>query len=130
MIDILIIAVLITIIVLISIAHSRLELTVKHKQQEILIPVKVADSHNILDQVNKIDEELEESIEVIHSALLSEQNGDCCIRDILHKQLIAEELVDVQVACETALAILGFNQEQRDQVRQQVNRKNRLRGYH
>lgn len=43
----------------------------------------------------------------------------------------AEELVDVQVACETMLYIIGWRlQEERDWIRAEVDRKNALRGYH
>ena len=43
----------------------------------------------------------------------------------------AEELVDVQVACETTLYLLGYQSEsERNRIRNQVDRKNALRGYH
>lgn len=43
----------------------------------------------------------------------------------------AEELVDVQVSCETLLYILGYQSESdRNRIRNQVDRKNALRGYH
>ena len=42
-----------------------------------------------------------------------------------------EELVDVQVACETLLYILGYQSEsERERIRAGVDRKNALRGYH
>ena len=43
----------------------------------------------------------------------------------------AEELVDVQVACETLLYIIGYQSEsERERIRAGVDRKNALRGYH
>ena len=42
-----------------------------------------------------------------------------------------EELVDVQVACETLLYIIGYQSEsERERIRAEVDRKNALRGYH
>ena len=43
---------------------------------------------------------------------------------------VAEELVDIQVSCETALMILGFSAEEREAIRAKVDEKNRKRGYH
>ena len=42
----------------------------------------------------------------------------------------AEELVDVQVACETLLHILGYDAGDRAMWRDYVDRKNEARGYH
>ena len=43
----------------------------------------------------------------------------------------AEELVDVQVACETLLYIIGYQSvSERNRVRNMVDRKNAARGYH
>ena len=42
-----------------------------------------------------------------------------------------EELADVQVSCETLLYILGYQSEsERNRIRNKVDRKNALRGYH
>ena len=42
-----------------------------------------------------------------------------------------EELADVQVACETLLYIIGYQSEsERNRIRNKVDRKNALRGYH
>ena len=42
----------------------------------------------------------------------------------------AEELVDVQVSCETLLHILGYDAGDRAMWRDYVDRKNEVRGYH
>ena len=43
----------------------------------------------------------------------------------------AEEIADVQVSCETLLYIIGYQSEsERNRIRNQVDRKNALRGYH
>ena len=42
----------------------------------------------------------------------------------------AEELVDVQVSCETLLHILGYDDFDRTLWRTYVDRKNEVRGYH
>jgi phosphoribosyl-ATP pyrophosphohydrolase len=43
---------------------------------------------------------------------------------------LAEELADVQEACETALAKMGFNREERQKIRKRVLLKNASRGYY
>ena len=43
---------------------------------------------------------------------------------------ILEELVDVQTACETMMAILGADETERNEVRRQVIEKNAKRGYY
>ncbi len=68
------------------------------------------------DQVNKIHSELNEVIKAV--------------MDNEGKERIAEEIADVQQACETALAILGLTEEQRQEIRRKVVMKNSLRGYY
>ncbi len=46
------------------------------------------------------------------------------------KNHLLEELVDVQTACETMMAILGADETERNEVRRQVIEKNRRRGYY
>ncbi|WP_455577082.1 hypothetical protein [Anaerosinus sp.] len=41
-----------------------------------------------------------------------------------------EELIDLQTACETMLAILGLDEKQRMQARRKVIEKNQARGYY
>lgn len=43
---------------------------------------------------------------------------------------VLEELVDVQTACETMMAILGAGEKERNDIRRQVIEKNRRRGYY
>lgn len=43
---------------------------------------------------------------------------------------IAEELADLQQACETAMAMLGLNEHERQNVRKKVLCKNASRGYY
>ena len=43
---------------------------------------------------------------------------------------LLEELVDVQTACETMMAIIGADESARNEVRRQVIEKNRRRGYY
>lgn len=43
----------------------------------------------------------------------------------------AEEIADVQVACETLLYIIGYQSEsERNRIRNLVDKKNAARGYH
>lgn len=46
------------------------------------------------------------------------------------KQNLIMELVDLQMSCETMLAILGLDENQRMEVRRKVIEKNRVRGYY
>ena len=43
---------------------------------------------------------------------------------------LAEELVDLQMACETMLEIIGLDEQERESVRQKVIEKNAKRGYY
>ncbi len=76
-----------------------------------LIPVLVSDDWTMRNQLEKIKEEVSEAI----AAFDNVERYDLC-----------EELVDIQVACETALNMLGCNI---NNVRDKVNEKNRARGY-
>jgi hypothetical protein len=71
---------------------------------------------SLADQINKIHSELTEVI----SAYMDKEG----------EERIAEEIADVQQACETALAILGLTDEQRNEIRRKVIMKNKLRGYY
>ena len=72
-------------------------------------------SNPVKEQLQKIKEELAE-------VMLAYQNES--------KERIAEELVDVQQACETALAMLGLGEEERNKMRKKVLLKNASRGYY
>jgi phosphoribosyl-ATP pyrophosphohydrolase len=72
-------------------------------------------SNPVKEQLQKIKEEL---AEVMHAY----QNES--------KERIAEELVDVQQACETALAMLGLSEDERSKMRKKVLLKNASRGYY
>lgn len=72
-------------------------------------------SNPVKEQLQKIKEELAE-------VMLAYQNES--------KERIAEELVDVQQACETALAMLGLSEDERSKMRKKVLLKNASRGYY
>lgn len=72
-------------------------------------------SNPVKEQLKKIKEELAEVMQAY-------QNES--------KERIAEELVDVQQACETALAMLGLSEEERNKMRKKVLLKNASRGYY
>jgi NTP pyrophosphatase (non-canonical NTP hydrolase) len=67
-------------------------------------------------QLQKIVEECDEVIQAWNDG-----EGD---------ERVAEELVDVQMACETMLAMLGYTEEQRKKIRLDVIDKNSRRGYY
>lgn len=76
-----------------------------------LLPVTWAVGHTVSDQLNKVKEELDEAF---------------AARDNVDRYELCEELVDIQVACQTALEMLGCDI---NKVRAYVNEKNRKRGY-
>ena len=49
---------------------------------------------------------------------------------ITNEQRFAEELIDLQMSCETMLAILDLNEQQRNEARRKVIAKNTERGYY
>lgn len=70
---------------------------------------------------------LTEQIAKIHSEYLEVMSA------VIHdegKARIAEELADIQEACETAMAILGLSEVERQNVRKKVLCKNASRGYY
>jgi len=67
-------------------------------------------------QIEKLREELTEVIEA-----WNEGQG---------RGRIAEELADLQQACETAMAMLGLSEDERSKVRKKVLLKNASRGYY
>ena len=67
-------------------------------------------------QLRKIAEELDEVIQAWEDGEKNER--------------VAEELADVQMACETMLAMLGYTEKQRYGIRQKVIAKNSRRGYY
>ena len=80
-----------------------------------LKPATKAASRSYSQQLAKIEEEYGEVIEAY-------TDGE-------PKERLAEELVDLQVACETMLAIMGYTDDDRQRSRKMVTEKNRARGY-
>ena len=66
--------------------------------------------------IDKIVEECDEVVEAFN-------DGE-------KKERIAEEIADVQLACETALSGLGFHEKERRKIRLQCIQKNDKRGYY
>ena len=73
-------------------------------------------SASLADQINKIHAEWTE----VMNAYMDNEG----------KERIAEELADVQQACETALAILGLSEDERTEARRKVIAKNSKREYY
>lgn len=67
-------------------------------------------------QIDKIVEECEEVVQAWNDGERVER--------------IAEEVADLQQACETMLAMLGYTEEQRKNIRLKVVEKNSRRGYY
>ena len=68
-----------------------------------------------------------DQIKKIHAEWLEVMNA---YMDNEGKERIAEELADVQQACETALAILGLTEDERREARRKVIAKNSKREYY
>jgi phosphoribosyl-ATP pyrophosphohydrolase len=66
--------------------------------------------------IDKIVEECDEVVEAFNDGEKQER--------------IAEEIADVQLACETALSGLGFHEKERRKIRLQCIQKNDKRGYY
>lgn len=94
---------------------EKYNLGVEPKDKELQPAVKFM-GISLADQINKIHSELTEVI----SAYMDNEG----------EERIAEEIADVQQACETALAILGLTDAQRHAIRCKVIMKNKLRGYY
>jgi flagellar biosynthesis/type III secretory pathway protein FliH len=94
---------------------EKYNLGVEPEEKELKPAVKFM-GISLADQINKIHSELTEVI----SAYMDKEG----------EERIAEEIADVQQACETALAILGLTDEQRHEIRRKVIMKNKLRGYY
>lgn len=75
-----------------------------------LIPAEKFKSDNL---IKKIEEEVEEVRQALNG------NGN-----------LIDEIVDVQLVCETFLSGLGLNQEQRNKARYKAKLKNLARGYY
>ena len=96
----------------------------------------LADKHSYGKKVEEA--ELKPAIRFLHQSqqkLLDKIVEECdevieAFNDGESKERIAEEVADVQEACETYLAKLGFSADGRKQVRLQVIDKNGKRGYY
>ena len=99
-----------------------------------MIPCSKFKANDMMDQFRHIDSEYREA-RIAYDDLLCEHHHHMVERTrwenkrerIYH---VAEELVDIQVSCETALMILGFSAKEREAIRAKVDEKNRRRGYH
>lgn len=92
-------------------------LELKERRETELRPATKFLSCGIGKQLNKIQEEFKE----VESELAYER---------FNKDNAIEELVDLQTACETMLAILGLDEADRADMRRRVIAKNAARGYY
>ena len=97
---------------------------------------EVAEKYNL--GVEPEEKELKPATKFMHLTLneqldkLKEEVGEVMLAyvDGEGKERIAEELADVQQACETALAILGLTEDERREARRKVIAKNSKREYY
>lgn len=66
----------------------------------------------------------------IYSEIAESDNELYLYRQHGKTERLAEELIDLQMSCETLLAILGLDEQQRNDARRQVIAKNAARGYY
>lgn len=78
----------------------------------------------IIKQMNHIESEVREV-----KAEIREYIGTCCVESHWIERA-ALELADVQTSCETLMAILGLDENQRWDMRRKVIAKNRARNYY
>lgn len=97
------------------------------------IPVKkdkfdrLTKDYDIFDWLGRIDEELDE----VKSAATAFDSAREDITEELQerKKALAMELQDLITVCTSCLDFLGFDEAARDKLCQQINEKNRKRGY-
>lgn len=89
----------------------------KERRESDLRPATKFLSCEIGKQLSKIQQEFKEVESELAYKVFDEDNA-------------AEELVDLQTACETMLAILGLDEAARADVRRRVMAKNKARGYY
>lgn len=91
----------------------------KERRESDLRPAdKFVDPNNICQQMAHIKSEVKEAYHEYCN--LSEEN-ECDL---------VEELIDIQMSCETMLADLGLDEQRRREARKRVIEKNRARGYY
>lgn len=81
---------------------------------------KFVNENSMFTQMNQISQEFREVAKEVEKIFDGEGNNDDLIM----------ELIDLQTACETELAILGLDESQRMQARRKVIAKNQARGYY
>ena len=87
----------------------------------MLKPVKITTGWTLLRQLEKVREEYAE----VELLVLSKELGKHNITALN----IAEELIDLQTACETMLYMLGLTEAELNTMREYVVLKNKTRGY-
>lgn len=93
----------------------------KERRESSLRPaIKFVNENSMFTQMNQISQEFREVAKEVEKLFDGEGNNDDLIM----------ELIDLQTACETELAILGLDESQRMQARRKVIEKNQARGYY
>lgn len=94
----------------------------KERRATELKPATKYLTNSWLEQYMHVKEELDEVRQAMNDYALG---APCSGTD--H---ISEELVDLQMSCETMLAIIGLDEQQRNEARRKVIKKNKERGYY
>lgn len=99
----------------------RMAIELKERRESSLRPaIKFVNENSMFTQMNQISQEFREVAKEVEKLFDGEGNNDDLIM----------ELIDLQTACETELAILGLDESQRMQARRKVIAKNQARGYY
>lgn len=98
-------------------------LTATLDEQMVHITEEYAEVYKAVETYTYSQQECEEDLDEVECEIaFTEKNAA--------KHNLAEELVDLQTACETMLAMIGMDDRDRMEVRRRVVEKNRARGYY
>lgn len=98
-------------------------LELKDRRESDLRPaIKFVASNTISDQIVHVRSEYFEVENEFREILFNCPGADV--------NKLAEELIDLQTSCETMLAIIGFDEQKRHEMRKVVIAKNAYRGYY
>lgn len=99
----------------------------KQRRESDLRPANKFLGNNLIEQFKHLKSEVKEVKSEFYYFIDDDYNEE--FRKHSRGKLISE-LIDLQMSCETMLAIMGLNEEQRREARVDVIAKNEARGYY
>lgn len=100
----------------------RLLKELRDRRESALRPATKYLTNSWLEQYMHVKEELDEVRQAMNDFAFRKPGSGT--------DYISEELVDLQMSCETMLAIIGLDEQQRNEARRKVIKKNKERGYY